>query len=754
MLMNRQLKNQKHGGTCFFAHRNHCAASPYYHPPVQTNVAMFISPRSRLTIGSAHWWRVVVCFGFVGLCLARATSDLVLTTAAQVRALSEQDARRALPVHLRGVYVGEADPEGIAFVVQDETDGIYVQGPAEQVAGLSSGDLLEIEGVTDPGGFAPYVVARRIRRIGHGGLPEPVHVTLDQLNAGQMDATWVEFTGVVRSVEPKAARDLAPPPPGTRYAAPARDTTEGGQAKVKLKIAAGGARVIVQVNEDLHPEDYVDAEVRVRGLCFNLHNNRRQFVRPFVQMPRGTPLVVGNPPPSGPFDGPLCPVSSLMQFHQLSSKLGHRVHVRGVVVHHQPGIALWLRDRDSSLRIATAQKEPLRPGDEVDVAGFPVRGEYSAVLEDAVFRKTSTQGAPVPHVLSVFADALQNDANLVQLEARLVEVRRFPDSLTFVFDWHHTPVHAQMHLPEPAAAPADWLPGSVVRVAGVCSVLTEGAGPLGGLWEPRSFQLLLRSPADLFVIQPPPWWTAERVVWVLASFLALALGAIAIVMRASRRRSQEQEHRRAMAETEFTAILSERNRVAREIHDTLSQNLGAISIQLELVRTHAADIGAPARSHLAAAHQLARAALAEARDSIWNMRSQVLERHDLGEALEGILLQMTDGTGVTPKMQVTGSRRRLPPVVENNLLRIGQEAITNASKHARPTRIDVTLSFDRRHVRLAVEDDGVGFVVGSQPRGDRRSFGLVGIKERAELLGGTVVIDSAPGRGARLVVTV
>jgi signal transduction histidine kinase len=406
------------------------------------------------------------------------------------------------------------------------------------------------------------------------------------------------------------------------------------------------------------------------------------------------------------------------------------------------------------LRVATTQNEALQPGDEVDVVGFPARGEYNAVLEDAVFRKLSSQQAPAPHLLTDLSSALQNDADLVQLEAHLTEVRRFPDSLALTLDWRGSSVRARMHLPEEAPAPADWLPESIVRVSGVCSVITDEAGPLGGLWEPRSFEILVRSPADLSVIQPPPQWNAQRIIWVLSAFLALAVGAVAAVMLASRRRLKEQEHRRAMAETEFTAILSERNRVAREIHDTLSQSLGAISVQLELARGHANEISPPARNYLGAALRLARAALAEARDSIWNMRSQVLEKRDLGQALEGILVQMTEDTGVTPNMRVEGASRRLPPVIENNLLRVGQEAITNASKHAKPTRIDVTLAFNGRTVRLAVEDDGLGFVIGSQSNEDRRTFGLVGIKERAELLGGTAEIKSAPGQGTRVVVTV
>lgn len=682
-------------------------------------------------------------------------ADPLLTTAAQVRALSEEEAGRARSVRLRGVYMGEADPEGIAFVIQDETEGIYVQGPADVVAAMTRGDLLEIDGVTDPGGFAPYVVARNVAKIGRGALPEPVRVSLDELGAGHMDAKWIEVTGIVRSVEPKSPTDNGSPPPGTRYAIPpAGSASPAGDPKVILTLASGNARLSAQVCGNFNPEDYVDAVIRLRGLCFNLHNRNRQFVRPFVQVPRGVDVVMEKPPPELPFSGEPRPVASLLRFEKLTHKHGHRVHVRGVVTHSQPGAVLWIRDRDQSLRVETTHDGPLQIGDEVDVAGFPARGGYSAVLEDAVYLKRSSQPAPAPHVLTDVSSALRKDADLVQLGARLVELRRFPDSVALTLDWHETSVRAELHLPENTPAPASWVPGSVVQVSGICSVITDEAGPLGGLWEPRSFQLLLRSPADVVVIQPPPWWNAERVGWGISGLLVLILGAVAVVMLALRRRLRDQDHRRAMAEAEFTAILSERNRVAREIHDTLSQSLGAISVQLELVRTRAGELTAPARQHLAAAHQLARAALAEARDTIWNMRSQILERGDLAQALESILKQTTEGTGVMPEIRVEGSTRRLPPVVENNLLRIGQEAIMNASKHARPTRIGVELAFDGRTVRLGVSDDGIGFANGAPPSSGRRSFGLVGIKERAELLGGTVEIKSAPGQGTRVVVAV
>jgi signal transduction histidine kinase len=687
---------------------------------------------------------------------AGAEHSASLTTASQVRALTAEQARRELPAKLQGVFMGGADPEGIAFVIQDETDGIYIQGPPAEVAGLKAGDILQIEGVTEPGGFAPYVAAHEVRKVGRGPIPEPLHVTLDEMNTGKMDAKWVEFTGIVRSVEPKIASDEPPPPPGTHFTKPAAPVVQTSEPKVKMKIAAGSQHVLVQENGDFKPEDYVDAEVKVRGLCFNLHNHNRQFVRPFVQVPSHVSITILKPPASKPFAGPLRSVESLLQFQQLTADVGHRVQVRGIVVHHRAGSVLWVRDHDRSLRVDTTQRDPLQPGDEVVVLGFPALGEYSAVLEDAIFEKVSTQAAPEPHVLTDLSSALRYDADLVQVEARLTDVRRPPGSVVLTLEWKQMQLRAELQLDQETDNPSlpDWEPGSLVRVSGVCTVTPEGAGPLGGLWEPRTFQILLRSPADLAVLHPPPWWNAERVVWVLSSFLALALGAVAVVMLASRRRLKEQEHRRAMAETEFTTILSERNRMAREIHDTLSQNLGAICVQLELVRGHADEISPSARNHLGSALKLARGALAEARDSIWNMRSHILEKGDLAQALEGILRQMTDGTEMEPSMRIEGTPRRLPPVVENNLLRIGQEAITNASKHGKPKHIDVTLAFEGRAISLVVQDDGIGFAKPQQPERNQRSFGLVGIRERADLLGGKVEIDSAPGQGTRVAVTV
>lgn len=236
---------------------------------------------------------------------------------------------------------------------------------------------------------------------------------------------------------------------------------------------------------------------------------------------------------------------------------------------------------------------------------------------------------------------------------------------------------------------------------------------------------------------------------MFAAITVVSLLTVAVVMSLARQRLREQETRRAMAEAEFSAIITERNRMAREIHDTLAQGLVATSVQLELAKGEVDPAAESLSRHLNIAHQLVRSSLAEARNSIWNMRSQVLETGDLGGALEGILRQLSDGTDVATKMQITGRARRLPPVTENNLLRIGQEANTNATKHSGARRIDVALDFGEKHVRLSVKDDGHGFNA-TQPPPGAGGFGLVGMRERAVLLRGDLTIRSAPGKGTEI----
>jgi signal transduction histidine kinase len=669
----------------------------------------------------------------------------LLTNAAQVRALSPQEAARRLPVRLRGVFMGQTSAAEMGFVIADQTVGIYLQGP---LAGgrFERGDVVEVEGTTDPGGFAPFVRARAARKTGHAEIPPPRPVTLGDLSNGGLDAQWVEVSGVVRSCEPMAERDLPAPPPGTVLATNA--AAAWNERKFKMTLASGSDRLSVQINYEVVPENCIDAEVRLRGICFSQHNTSRQFLNPLLLVPRGVAWTVEKPPPSDPFTIPIRPVASLLAFDG-GGNFGHRVHVRGVVTHHRPGEFLWLRDGKRGVRVQSTQSQALHVGDEVEVAGFLGRGPYSPVLEDAVYRKLAGLPLPAPVPLESTLEALKHDADLVALEAILQECRPIEDGCVLALDWNGQRVEASLRTAANAVPVARWLPGSRARVEGICSVLTSKSGPISGIWEPQSFQILMRGPEDLAVVAAPSWWTYQHIMLLSGLVAGASLLAVAAVMWLARRRLREQGSHRAMAEAEFAAILSERNRLAREIHDTLAQGLAATSVQLRLAKRHCADPAGGAAPYIDAAQELVRENLEEARNSIWNMRAHVLENNDLAGALQGILQQLSDGSGAQTTFEVTGRTRRLAPVVENNLLRVGQEAITNATKHAHAGSIAVSLDFAEKQFRLRVRDDGQGFNATSPPPGGG-CFGLVGIRERAAQLKGELDIRSAPGRGTEI----
>jgi signal transduction histidine kinase len=205
---------------------------------------------------------------------------------------------------------------------------------------------------------------------------------------------------------------------------------------------------------------------------------------------------------------------------------------------------------------------------------------------------------------------------------------------------------------------------------------------------------------------------------------------------------------------QFGAVLAERTRIAREIHDNLAQEMSGISVQLEVVaRTMPAGAEA-ATAHLDNARRQVRHGIAEARRYVWDLRSPALENNDLRSALSETARRLTNETTIQARVEVNGTFRPLPPLVEDNLLRIGQEAINNAVKHADAEQIFVNLIFDVRRVQLSVRDDGRGFANQGAANGKAGHFGLIGMRERAEQIGGTLSVHSTAGGGTEVVADV
>ncbi|MCC5653487.1 PAS domain S-box protein [Nostoc sp. XA013] len=204
---------------------------------------------------------------------------------------------------------------------------------------------------------------------------------------------------------------------------------------------------------------------------------------------------------------------------------------------------------------------------------------------------------------------------------------------------------------------------------------------------------------------------------------------------------------------EATSILEERNRMAREIHDTLAQAFTGILAQVGAAKQVLTDDLEATGAHLDLIKELARTGLVEARRSVVALRPQLLESGSLQSALHRLVAQIrTAAMDTTLHYEIEGAVYSLPTEVENNLLRMGQEALTNAIRHANADEIRVELVYDRDQVCLCVRDNGQGFGVGSIPASE--GFGLLGMSERAERIGAQLTIRSQPGEGTEMIVTV
>jgi ligand-binding sensor domain-containing protein/signal transduction histidine kinase len=285
----------------------------------------------------------------------------------------------------------------------------------------------------------------------------------------------------------------------------------------------------------------------------------------------------------------------------------------------------------------------------------------------------------------------------------------------------------------------DWVDGGDRRVAYYTNLgpgeytFRVAACNNDGVWS--------ETPATFFFTLRPHFY---RTYW----FYALcALGAALLAWQLYALRLRQVRAR-------FDAVLAERNRIAREIHDNLAQEILGVSVQLEIVARLMNTSAEGARTHLDRARMLVRGSIAEARRYVWDLRSQSLDDRDLPAALAETTRRLAAEAGVQTQFQVSGTFRPLPRQVENNLLRIAQEAVNNAVRHARAQNLSVSLLFDAHSVRLSVRDDGRGFDPVGQASGRNGHFGILGMRERAEEMGGSLSIESDPEKGSEVSVGV
>lgn len=659
-----------------------------------------------------------------------------LTTIDAIRALTPEMANRHRRALIRGTitYINEREPAGI--IVHDGSSALFVHYGRKYFLKqarieLHPGDVVEVEGYTTGEGFAPAVVPEGVRRVGRSPLPPARQVAYAALLSGIFDCGYIEVVGV-----------------GQR----AWVSESGKTLFIDIAVEGGEVRAWFW---DFSAQDltrFIDARVRLRGSAGTLYNHARQVRGVALFAGRTADAVVDMNAPE-PWSLPVRAISSLFTHHAMD-QLDRRVRLRGTVTGTRVGHPtlveditmhsrsrevrhrIYVRDETSAALIETEQPFELIPGDVIDVVGFPIVSSTKPALKNAIIRRASHAVPPAPGILPrETLLAAGHDSELVRVDAVLLTEVTTPAGRSLVLKAGDT-VFEAFHDPLSSASTTGLGSGTLVSVTGI---YVFESGP------PPAFRILLRSAGDVVLLAAPPWWTPRHSL-VLGVFVAVTVLAGLVWTRMI-------VNRNARVRQQYHAIIAERSRLASELHDTLEQGLAGIQLQLGAVGRSLDSSPQTARRALGIASQMLRYSLSEARRSVMDLRHGALETRDLVGALSDVAQQMTTGTSLDAVVRTVGSVRPLESPDEHHLLRIGLEALTNTIKHSGAARVEVLLRFDDDAVHLVVSDNGTGFVDAPLDHAVGH-FGLRGIRERVDKIGGTLRLENQSGGGAIVAVRV
>jgi diguanylate cyclase (GGDEF)-like protein len=447
-----------------------------------------------------------------------------LVTAHEAHELSIEEAARGYPVHLRAVvtyYDPYIDRRHGALFVHDSTGAIFIGVPAQPILPLRAGTEVDIVGVSGTGDFAPIVARGAVHVVGQLQVPKSApRVTMAELLSGGEDGQWVEVEGVVHSV-------LYQP------------------TNVSLEITTAGGPVTATTPREASADydSLADSLVRVHANAAPVFNRSRQMVGAHLFFPSLKEVTVVEGAPADPYAKPAVPVSRLLQFSP-GMGLPHRAHVQGRVTLQWPGRVLCIQQAVDGLCMQTPKSEAVRPGDVVDVVGFPAISDYKATLEDATFRLA---GGGLPQtatpITATEAFGGDHDRELVQIEGELIGQDLAAGDPTLMLRSGKFLFAAT--LPRESSIPGrlPWKDGSVLRLTGVCSVRMDprSTNQGEGVVRPESVDILLRSPQDVAVLHAPSWWTPTHALTVLSivgTFAFLAFAWIVVLRRRVEQQTQ------------------------------------------------------------------------------------------------------------------------------------------------------------------------------------------------------------------------
>ncbi len=660
---------------------------------------------------------------------------------AVVRAAAVKGAKPE-PVRLRGRITYRKDQLAVGFI-QDSTGGMSfypkgLTGPAPQAVGHNTVDMVGIPQLRDgmlmlcgTGSTADKPLPPDVAYLQGEAVLTPHKIELSALNDMRMEAEFVQTTAVMRRV------------------------VQRSKAAITVEVSSAGSRAVVRLPwlpEDKELEGWMNQQVVFKGVIVTRAEKR--LLPPDVD----AVIFVSNPSQwmvdprvmADAFALPLVKVSDIWRSLPLSG-IGRRVHLEGVVTAVRDPHYIDLRTADGSVEISSPQARQFQLGNRLSIVCGVYNKRGTTLLVDAVCKSLGDAPPVEPVALNSAADAAKmHYGELVSFQAVVRDVFRIQNRGRLLVALKEGGTCAI--LLEPFATAADITEGAIGSKYEFTGIFESGKdGGVGA--EGANFVLHLRTDADVKLVSHGSWWTRQRLgnaLWALLLVAGVAVPGTFIL----RRKTLKQEEKIRQFERANSAA-QERKRIAAEFHDSLQQELASASLHLETLSE--ACLTSPLRMPklLDDLSAMLRHCQIEARNLIWDLRSDDEFREGVtGPIRSWLAMRQRLVRETSLHFEAEGDEAKMPPDTCRHVMRITQEAVNNAVAHAGATRVSVRVTHEADRLEVLVEDDGRGFNTTTVPSAEKGHYGLSMLEERAQRIRARVDFRSEVNHGTmvRLVV--
>jgi len=676
-----------------------------------------------------------------------AAAGLVLTNAAEI-ATAVLQSKPGISFSATGTVATKSD---LSFSLGDDSGSVWLSMRLYRpdVSGFAIGDIVTATGSTcgyDRGIVLPE--CRAVKRIASGIATPTTNASITAIMSGLLDYRSVRVTGTIREVF--------------------QDETEPNTLFIAL-VENGQTIYLTLIEELAHLPDalanlrgLIDTRVAVIGFCTPFNRGYRRMIGRTVSL-NGIRAVtpIGHTRPN-PFLA--AEIDDRMHFDPSQIAAMGRRRTNGQVIAVCADGIFYIRDTLNEIRRIKADGEKLpRVGETVETVGFPETDLYRINLTSAIWRRKEVpppvEKPPQPQLLKqLFLDDAGNPKIAVTKHGQAIRVTgtlldnfspaRHPKTFSLVEDGLILPVDATAFDDDMNGLAT----GCRVEATGVCIVNSESWNPCSSFPHVTGMTLAIRRASDIRILSRPPWWTPRRTMSLLAALVVLVIG-FAIWNRVLNRHVKQAARellKEEIAHVEATLKVDERTRLAVELHDSLSQTLTGVSFQLDAVEKARLKNPAQIGRYLEVAQRTLESCREEVRTCIWDLRNRALEEKSVAEAIRKTLAPCAPDVILACDIP----RARLSDNTLHSILCIIREAVTNAVRHGYASHIDVAAAIVDNALTVTVRDNGCGFDPKNRPGLAEGHFGLLGIEERTQRLGGTFELTSVPGRGTTLRVSI